>query len=43
MSGKFILLLFILVAGVACQQFKVVKGSPVISLVEDTKNDCSEH
>ena len=42
MSGKLILLLFILVAGILCQQYKVVNGSPVITLVEDTKHDSKE-
>ena len=43
MSGKLVLLLLILVAGIACQQYKAVSGNPVITLVEDTKHDCTEH
>lgn len=42
MSGKLLLLLLVLVAGIACQQYKAVKGSPAITLVEDTKYDSKE-
>lgn len=42
MSGKLVLLLLILVAGIACQQYKGVKGNTVITLFEDTKYDNSE-
>lgn len=42
MSGKLLLLLLILVAGIACQQFKAISGQTPISLVEGNKNDCSQ-
>lgn len=42
MSGKLLLLLLILVAGIAGQQYRAVKGQPVITLVEGNKNDCSQ-
>lgn len=42
MSGKLLLLLFILVAGIACQQYKAVTSQAPISLVEGNKNDCSQ-
>lgn len=42
MSGKLLLLLLILIAGIAGQQYKAITGQPAISLVEGNKNDCSQ-
>lgn len=42
MSGKILLLILILVAGIAGQQYRAVKGHTVITLVEGDKNDCSQ-
>lgn len=42
MSSKLLLLLLILVAGIVGQQYKAIKGYPVITLVEGNKNDCSQ-
>ena len=42
MSVKILLLILILVAGVAGQQYKAVKGHPVITIVEGDNNDCSQ-
>lgn len=42
MSGKLLLLLLILVAGIACQQYKAVTSQAAISLIEGNKNDCSQ-
>lgn len=42
MSGKILLLILILVAGIAGQQYRAVKGHPVITLIEGDKNDCSQ-
>lgn len=42
MSGKLLILLLILVAGIACQQYRAVTGQTPISLVEGNKNDSSQ-
>jgi hypothetical protein len=42
MSGKLLVLLLILVAGIACQQYKAVTGPAATTLVEGNKNDCSQ-
>lgn len=42
MSGKVVLLLLFLVAGIACQQYKEVNGHSAITLAEGNKNDCSQ-
>lgn len=43
MSAKLILLILILVAGVIGYEYKAVTGQPIISLVEETKNDSTQH
>ena len=41
MSAKLLLLILILVAGVIGHEYKAVTGQPIITLVEEPKNDNS--
>lgn len=43
MSAKLLVLLFILVAGVIGHEYKAVTGQPIITLVEEPKNDSTQH
>jgi len=39
MSAKLLLLVLILVAGIAGHTYKEIKGQPIITLVEEPKDD----
>lgn len=43
MSAKLLVLLLILVAGVAGHTYKEVTGHTVITLVEESNNDSTQH
>lgn len=43
MSTKLLVLILILVAGVIGHEYKAVTGQPIITLVEEPKDDSTEH
>lgn len=43
MNAKLLILILILVAGVIGHEYKAVTGQPIISLVEEPKDDSTQH
>ena len=43
MSAKLVILILILVAGVIGYEYKAVTGQPIITFVEEPKDDSTQH
>lgn len=43
MSTKLVILILILVAGVIGHEYKAVTGQPIITFVEEPKDDSTQH